>query len=210
MVKIEIKKVSGDAKKKLEQIIKQAENKVGKVGWFENSRYQTKEFTDNITNAQRKNIIQTLEGLGGNIPAQELYNIAIKKLKNREDKNPYVASVAATQELGDPAKRIPPRPFMRPTIEAKKQEWLSLAANRTKKIIDGKKTLIDVLDELGQKAAGDIRKTIKEVVSPPLSPITIAIRLIQKSNKKEIGKLTKPLVDTGIMLVTLTNTVEEE
>ena len=163
MVKV-VRQVSS-AGKQLEVALKNLKGKVGKVGWFEKSKYEN--------------------GIS-------------------------VAQVATIQEYGYPPKNIPPRPFMRPTIENKRVEWQKVAESGAKAILKGNQTLYNVMEGIGLKAAGDIRKTISQIWSPPLSPRTIAARLRKRKNKKITGNLTKPLIDTGIMLGTLTNTVEDE
>lgn len=121
-----------------------------------------------------------------------------------------VAAVAAQNEYGNPNKHIPARPFMRPTIEAESVNWSKIIEHGSKQVLKGNQTIGDVFETVGLKAAGDIRKTITKITTPPLSPVTIAARLNRRKDKNTIGNLTKPLVDTGIMLGTLTNTVEDE
>lgn len=127
-----------------------------------------------------------------------------------EPPNIKVATVAVIQEYGAPSKNIPPRPFVRPTMIQQQGAWTELASQGAKAILNGTKTVDNVMEALGLKAAGDIRKAITQVFSPPLKPATIAARLRKRANKTVTGNLTKPLVDTGLMLNTLTNTVEDE
>ena len=162
MLKLEIRR----EKTKLLDNIKNLKDKVGKVGWFENSKYST----------------------GEQLP---------------------VAYVAAVHEYGNPAKHIPARPFMRPTIDEKQNEWKGIIEKGAKQVVAGKSTLDAVLEAVGSRAAGEIRKKIASIQSPALSPKTIANRLKKKANKKVIGKLTKPLIETGVLYGTLTNTVED-
>lgn len=121
-----------------------------------------------------------------------------------------VATVAAIQEFGDPAHNIPPRPFFRITIANKKNDWLRLARTGARAIAKGTASIQRVMQGIGLKAAGDTRKTISLIQNPPLKQSTIRARLSRRSDKKTVGNLTKPLVDTGIMLNTLTNSVEDE
>lgn len=120
-----------------------------------------------------------------------------------------VALVAAVQEYGYPAGNIPPRPFMRPTIAKQQKEWAGIAQRGAKEILRGSQTSAGIMEAIGLKAAGDIRKMISAIWSPPLSPRTIQARLSRRANKTHIGNLDKPLIDTGIMFGTLTNTVED-
>jgi len=162
---VEVKRTVSDVSKNLEVALKGLSNKVGKVGWFEKSKYQD---------------------------------------------GTHVAAVAAQNEYGNPSKHIPARPFMRPSIIEKQQEWQDVVANGSKAVINGKAKGEDVFEAIGLKASGDIRKKITQIFEPPLSPVTIAARLARRANKKTIGSLTKPLIDTGILIGTLTNTVENE
>lgn len=127
-----------------------------------------------------------------------------------DKKSTPVASVAAQNEKGNPNKNIPARPFIAPTIRAKQNEWAEIATSGARSVLLGKKTIVQVLEAIGLKAAGDIRKTISLITTPPLSPRTIQARLARRSNKKKIGLLTKPLIDTKHMYNTLTNTVGDE
>lgn len=153
--------------KQIELALESLKGKVGKVGWFEKSKYDDKAKTP-------------------------------------------VAYVATIQEYGDPARGIPARPFMRPTIENKQALWRKIAEQGSKNILEGKDTAQAVMERIGLRAAGDIRRTISQIWLPPLSPRTIAARLAKRKKKKITKGLTKPLIDTGIMLGTLTNTVEDE
>ena len=131
------------------------------------------------------------------------------KSKYDDAESTPVAYVAAQNEYGNPNKNIPARPFMRPTIAQQQEAWRKLAENGAKQVLKGNYTASDVMQLLGLKAAGDVKETISKLLEPPLSPVTIQRRLARRSNKSTLGLLTKPLVDTGIMLNTLTNTVED-
>jgi hypothetical protein len=161
-----IKEIHGAGWNQLELALKNLGNKVGKVGWFEDSKYD-------------------------------------------DDKNTPVAFVAAQNEFGNRAKNIPERPFMRPTIIAKQNEWRKIALDGSKKIIKGELNSYNVLDILGLKVVGDIKATIQKIQEPVLSPVTIKNRLARRANKKTVGWLTKPLIDTGVMFNTITNSVED-
>ena len=138
-----------------------------------------------------------------------------------------VAAVAAGNELGIPSRSIPARPFMRPTADDKTPEWTELSGRVSTRVLEGKMTAEQAMDALGQKAASDVAQTITQVLSPPLSPITLGARKYRMQGKEvtgatigEIarklkeGKLdvsgvsTKPLQDTGVMLDTLTHITE--
>ncbi|POP42329.1 hypothetical protein CHU32_03585 [Superficieibacter electus] len=121
-----------------------------------------------------------------------------------EDGTP-VAYVAAINELGSHA-----RPFMRPTIQERQGVWRAVARTVAKKVVNGDASVDQLFDSIGLQAAGDIAKTITDITTPALSPRTIAARRAKLANGGgTIGNLSKPLVDTGLMLNTLTHVVEE-
>jgi hypothetical protein len=128
-----------------------------------------------------------------------------------EDGTP-VAYVAAIQEFGYPEGHIPPRPFMRPTMEAQQGEWKGVARQGAKAVLAGNATGDDVLEAIGLKAAGDIRKTISTISGPSLAESTILGRLYRLAGNKGRGSvtlsLTKPLVASGILLGSVTHAVE--
>lgn len=176
-----ITRVTTQEGKTFAKAIQTLEKKVAKVGWFEKSRYP-------------------------------------------EPPNVPVAYVATIQEFGDPTHNIPPRPFMRTTIASKKTEWADLMKQGVASILKGNTKIENVMDAIGLKAAGDIRKTISLIHEPALSQRTIDARLAKRSsnvsksitvkrlvdNKNMTAGINKPLIDTGLMIATLTNTVENE
>lgn len=144
-----------------------------------------------------------------------------------EDGTP-VAVAAANNEFGDPGRGIPPRPFMRPTVSEKSASWANLGTRLFRSAARGERTAKDVYDLLGAKVAGDVAKAIKRVSAPPLSRTTLMLRKMKKLGI--VGKVTratvgeaaawaagdeadisgvskKPLVDTGVMLNSLTHEV---
>lgn len=130
--------------------------------------------------------------------------------KQKYPNGQFVAAIAAQNEKSNPNKNIPARPFMRPTIIAETNNWMRLVEQGAKQILKGNYNTTDVLDLLGQKAAGDIRETISKVFEPPLATATIKARLAKRKNKTQVGNLDKPLIDTGYMFATLNSTVEDE
>lgn len=121
-----------------------------------------------------------------------------------------VAYVAAIQEYGVPAKNIPSRSFMRTTIAEKQKKWTKTIESGSKAVLRGVATVDEVLEGVAMQAEGDIAKKITQIYTPPLKPATIAARLRRRADKKTIGSLTKPLIDTGIMLNTLSHEVTSE
>lgn len=120
-----------------------------------------------------------------------------------------VALVAAVNEYGWPEHNIPPRLGMRATAERCEPKWASVALGAARKVIAGKMASADAMELIGLKAAADIRKNIASVVSPPLKVNTVKARLSGKKQGRVVSiTAAKPLVHTGHLLNTLTNTVE--
>jgi hypothetical protein len=122
---------------------------------------------------------------------------------------PYVAEVALIQEMGSPSKHIPPRPFIRPTITNNKLVWQKILVEKLKTALKSGQTPVLALQLVGEKAAGDVRQTISTIFTPPLSPKTIKARVNKYKNKKVVGNLYKPLIETGYMLATCSSEVVE-
>lgn len=155
-------------------------------------------------------------------PGRKLLDVAIKDLKGVRGKVGWfetahypngvpVAYVAAIQEFGYPAGGIPPRLGMRETAAAQRKEWGQIAFQSAKAILKGTTTAMGAMELLGLKAAGDFRKHISEVWTPSLKEATI----LNRAYDRNLGyggvtsSLTKPLVFSGHLLTTLTNTTEK-
>lgn len=108
-----------------------------------------------------------------------------------------IAGVAYFHEYG--TVKMPARPFMRPTVDDKRNEWTDTLAKGAAAVLRGEATALGVMEATALKAAGDIGETITRVTSPPLSPRTIARK-----------GFAKPLVDTGAMLQQLTGVAERK
>lgn len=97
-----------------------------------------------------------------------------------------VAMVAAANEFGNPANNQPPRPFFRNMIADNKDNWsddIGRIAQATD--FDAEQTL----GLMGEHIKGQLQQSIRELMEPPLSPVTI-----------EKKGFDKPLIDTGHML----------
>jgi hypothetical protein len=132
-----------------------------------------------------------------------------------------VAMVAAVQEFGSPKRGIPPRPFFRNMVAAKKSEWGPAVA---KLLVANDYDSHTALDIAGAAIDGQLRQSITELTDPPLSPVTLMVRQIVGPNgeptfadvlearrriaagEKPGGASVKPLVWTGHML----NSVDHE
>jgi len=185
---VEIKQIPGESGKLLESALKKLQDKICKVGWIEKSKYPSTKYQKN--------------------PA-------------------FVAEVVVSNEFGNPSKNVPARPFMRPTIVREENAWKKIGSDGAKKLLKNQLKLEDILDAIGAKSSADIKKTISQIWSPSLKLSTIRNRIskysespdlaqsTRKSRKEKLKKfvpagLYKPLIDTGLMLATLTYKVENE
>lgn len=140
-----------------------------------------------------------------------------------------VAYAAAINEMGSPKNNIPARSFIRSTAIEKDAEWKETANIVSSRVLEGKMTPQAAMSVLCQKAEGDIAAKISSITAPPLSPITLGLRKYKelhpnaKITGATVGEVarqlrdgtldtsgvsTKPLVDSSLMVTTLTNVVE--
>lgn len=139
-----------------------------------------------------------------------------------------VAQVAFWQEYG--TKSAPPRPFFRPAIAENESKWANLVESGAGAVVEGRATMDMVFNGLGLMTQADIKNAITGP-QPALSPVTLALRRLKNEGYTINGTLvgavaaavargetgngqlgapygnTTPLVDTGIMLATLTYNV---
>jgi hypothetical protein len=118
-----------------------------------------------------------------------------------------VASIAVKNEFGDPGAHIPPRPFMRPTVNEQRDAWAKIIQDGARQVVKGNIQATDVLDAVGNQAAGDIKKKISSIWSPELSERTVAARAAKYKSGKITESLRKPLEDSGYMKTTCTSDV---
>ncbi len=151
---------------RLQKALQEISGKVGKVGWFESSKYQ--------------------------------------------DGTP-VAYIAAIHEHGVPEKNIPMRATMRPTLQAQRTQWAKLMQVGFTGVFRGTETSTSVMEKVSAKAAADIRKTISQLRTPSLKVKTVKARLSGKKQGRVVSlTIAKPLVDSGVLLNTLTHIVEDK
>lgn len=165
---------------------------------------------------------------------QKLKSVQNKKVKvgwfasSKYDDGTPVAGVAAQNEFGNPALRIPPRPFMRPAVAEDKINWRDamLAKMRSG-------SYFAALNTLGLLVQSSIQNQIANGNHAKLSPVTIALRRLKNNNvvinaevvksvaaaiskgetkKGQLGDQSfgnqDPLRDSGIMLASVTYEIE--
>ncbi|HZZ80031.1 MAG TPA: hypothetical protein VFE62_16075 [Gemmataceae bacterium] len=144
-----------------------------------------------------------------------------------EDGTP-VALAAAANEFGH--GKTPARAFFRPTIAEQEKIWRQDAANGARAVLKGAATGHDVMDALGERAQEDVKQTINQITSPPLSPVTLELRAMKRRDParritgKTVGEAAarvheqgyklasgtpdKPLINTKLLITTLTHITE--
>lgn len=193
------RKSSGRSLSVVAKGLRALDGKVAKAGWFETSHYE-----DGTPVA----LVAATQEYGAHInhPGGTPYRIGA------DGKAIFVSKAAGA---GLPLTKahaiiIPPRPFMRPTILREKQSWLEILASGSRSVMAGRTTAESVMEAIGARGAGDIRKSITQVWNPPLKASTIAARRRSLTDKKTVGALDKPLVASGIMLSTVTHRTGNE
>jgi hypothetical protein len=142
---------------------------------------------------------------GGNRLREKLQGIG-RQITNAIADSTYpdgtpVAMVAAIQDFGAPAAGIPPRPFFRNMIRAKKGEWPGAIRTLLK---DNGYDALRTLQQTGETVAGQLRRSIIETNDPPLKASTLRARGVAPGMKYNPSKPAtfgaKPLIDTGNLL----------
>ena len=111
-----------------------------------------------------------------------------------------VAYIATIQEFG--TGRIPPRPFMRPTVADDGEKWLNTLRGAAAQVLTGAMSAHDAMEITVLQAAADVGKHIDAVTSPGLAASTL------ENRRRRGNQSTKPLEDTKLMLKSVTGVVE--
>jgi hypothetical protein len=125
-----------------------------------------------------------------------------------------MAAIAAIQEFGAPAAGIPPRPFFRNMIAEHSKDWGGKLAEQLQ-VADYDAG--QALGVMGLVIQGELRQSMTDTNSPPLSPVTLMLRKMQMAPENRVitgkvvgeaaarvaagespgGVSTKPLIWTG-------------
>ncbi len=182
---------------KIDKIGEGFKNREARIGWFESARYE-----DGTPVAY----VATIQEFGGtfNHPGGTAYHIKsdgmAEFLTNSEADSIRAATGVALPVTEAHNITIPPRPFVRPTVQDKKSEWSTQIAGGMKKVLKGQMTADDVLEAVGTVAAADITKTIAKGNFTALSAATLAQR-------KAKGQGLSPLQATGLLIATIDHQV---
>lgn len=121
------------------------------------------------------------------------------------DAHEPIAPYAAYNEFG--TARIPPRPFMRKTLEREKENWIRNVGAALANGLSPEQAL----ELVGKRMAEDIQKTIDAAIKNGIDDNADSTKL-KKTKKVTGGKpgekhVPGPLVDTGALLHSITHQV---
>lgn len=197
------RKVSGQSLKVVAAGLRSLSGKTASAGWFATSHYETPD-GKGVPVA----LVAATQEYGAHIshPGGTPYKIGA---------DGKAVFVSKAEGAGLPVTKpheivIPPRPMLRPTVLRETQNWLEILASGSRSVMAGRTTADNVMEAIGARGAGDIRKTISMVWNPPLKPSTIAARRRALTDKKTVGALDKPLVASGIMIDSVTHRTGSE
>lgn len=101
-----------------------------------------------------------------------------------------IAQIGAVHEFGTKDGHIPERSFLRSTYDERREKWRARMDAAYDEIKEGKGKVLPLLMAWGEKAAGDVRRKITKLKTPPKAPATL---------KKEGEGFTNPLIWLGYM-----------
>lgn len=134
-----------------------------------------------------------------------------------------VAMVAAIQNFG--GGKIPPRPFFTNMVKDKGPKW----GDALGKLLQANDfDASRALELMGEGISGQLRQAIVDVLAPPLAPLTLMLRQMRAEDPNLVvtgatlgeaarrldagevpgGVSTKPLVDSGHMLASISYEVD--
>lgn len=137
----------------------------------------------------------------------------LKKVKEYESKDVMIgvtgttngergnALLMAVHEYGTEDGRIPERRPIRLTIENNADKYARRFKQGLDKVLKDKMTVDEALSSIGEEAAGDVKITIMNGLTPPLANSTVRAR---KDNSDT------PLYDTGELVNSITYEVRDK
>ena len=179
------------------QIMKRLKNFSIKAGWFENAKYSDNKPVAGIAAVQDGGA--TINHPGGT-PYKFGKNGEVVFVK-KDTPNP--AGVTKPHTIV-----IPPRPFMKPSVEDNKEYFVGQIEIISRQFIKGEISEQKAADKIGEAAAGNIKKAIAKVNAPPLKASTVRRKRNQYADKSVTGALTKPLIGSGHLLESVDSKAE--
>lgn len=179
------------------QIMKRLKNFSIKAGWFENAKYSDNKPVAGIAAVQDGGA--TINHPGGT-PYKFGKNGEVVFVK-KDTPNP--AGVTKPHTIV-----IPPRPFMKPSVEDNKEDFVGQIEIISRQFLKGEISEQKAADKIGEAAAGNIKKAIAKVNAPPLKASTVRRKRNQYADKSVTGALTKPLIGSGHLLESVDSKAE--
>ena len=179
------------------QIMKRLKNFSIKAGWFENAKYSDNKPVAGIAAVQDGGA--TINHPGGT-PYKFGKNGEVVFVK-KDTPNP--AGITKPHTIV-----IPPRPFMKPSVEDNKEDFVGQIEIISRQFLKGEISEQKAADKTGEAAAGNIKKAIAKVNAPPLKASTVRRKRNQYADKSVTGALTKPLIGSGHLLESVDSKAE--
>lgn len=104
---------------------------------------------------------------------------------------------------------IPPTHFMENCENNNKAKWKNAIKNIWTMVTLGNLSPDSAIEQIAMLVEGDLADEIANGSYPPDKPSTVKAKLNRYKNKKAQGNLDKRLVDTGLMLNSLSHQVEK-
>ncbi|PHM54537.1 hypothetical protein [Xenorhabdus sp. KK7.4] len=144
-------------------------------------------------------ILRSLEAKLREMEKLRVY-VGVPASKNQRDDETGMSNVdiAAAQEFGVPG-RVPERSFLRSTVNENKEKATAFLVDQIRETLQTNGDNTRPFALLGEKMVGEIQRKILAGIDPPLDPKTI----------KRKGS-SKPLIDTGQLLQSITYEVRED
>jgi hypothetical protein len=114
-----------------------------------------------------------------------------------------IPEYAMYNEVG--TAHIPPRPFMRDTVNDKQDNWKSFLESNVDYNNIQRDKCVSVMGVLGEVMVADIKQTIQKGGNPPFAPNAEATRKAKERRGK--SEANHPLIDTGQMLESIISEV---
>lgn len=193
MMKVTIRHTST----KIGEAMKRLKNFSVKAGWFENAKYSENKPVAGIAAVQDS-------GATINHPGGTPYKFGSDGEVVFVSKNtPNPDGITKPHTIV-----IPPRPFMKPSVEDNKRDFLEQAGKISRKFLNAQISEKQAAEMIGMEAAGNIKKAIAKVNEPPLKASTIRRKRSGYADKSITGALTKPLIGSGHLLETVDSQAE--
>lgn len=121
--------------------------------------------------------------------------VGVPEDSTRRDSPVSNALIAYVHEFGSPANNIPARPFLVPSITAKKEDFAKLLAGAV--AMEGSPgqdaNIKQVFEQVGLKAVATVKNYMQNGSFPPLAEATLERR---RTRGNEPNSRTTPLLDT--------------